>query len=66
MTGKLSPKEAADILGVSTRRVQALIKQGRLPAKKNRYGFYELSPAKVAEFAKVQRKVGQPRKKKVD
>lgn len=56
----ISTKEAAEKLGVSLRRVQALVTSGRLPAQKigNSYVVREEDLELVKE-----RKAGRPKKK---
>lgn len=57
----ISTKEAAEILGISVRRVQVLIKEGRLPAR-------EIGGTFVIEEKNLklvqERKPGRPKKKK--
>jgi excisionase family DNA binding protein len=57
----LTTKEAAERMGVSTRRVQAMIKAGRLSASKmgRDWVIYE---AEVERVEQQQRKPGRPRK----
>lgn len=55
----LSTKQAAERLGVTVRRVQALVTAGRLPAQKIGRDFI----IKVADLQLVEnRKVGRPAK----
>lgn len=56
----ISTKEAAEKLGISLRRVQALVTSGRLPAQKigNSYVMREDDLALVKE-----RKAGRPKRK---
>jgi len=55
----ISTKEAADRLGLSVRRVQALVKAGKLPGQK--FGAAYMINEK--DLAKVQnRKPGRPKK----
>ena len=57
--GNLTTKEVAEKLGVSLRRVQAMIERGRLPATKfGRYYMIRESDLKLVE----NRKVGRPKK----
>ncbi|HEX8736669.1 MAG TPA: helix-turn-helix domain-containing protein [Pyrinomonadaceae bacterium] len=57
----IGTKEAAEKLGVSQKRVQALIKSGRLPAEKIGRDLL----IKVQDLQKVaERKPGRPPKKK--
>lgn len=54
--------EAAEMLGVSQRRVNQLVQSGRLPAQKLGFGYAIF----VSDLAKVkERKPGRPRKEKV-
>jgi excisionase family DNA binding protein len=55
----LTTKEVAERLGVSVRRVHALIQDGRLPAQK--YGRDYLIEEKDLKLV-TERKVGRPRK----
>ena len=55
----LTTKDVAERLGVSVRRVHALIKAGRLPAQK--YGRDYLIDEKSLELVK-ERRIGRPRK----
>lgn len=57
----LTTKDVAERLGISIRRVQALVTSGRLPAKKfgRDYVIYEKDLSLVKD-----RKVGRPRKAK--
>jgi excisionase family DNA binding protein len=59
----LGTKDAADRLGVSVRRIQAMIKQGIVPAQK--FGRdWAIDEADVEKLAKSERKTGRPPKKK--
>lgn len=55
----ISSKEAADRLGLSVRRVQALVKAGNLPAQK--FGTAYMIDSKDLALVK-NRKPGRPRK----
>jgi len=55
----ISSKEAADHLGISVRRVQALVKSGKLPAQK--FGTAYMINEKDLKLVK-DRKPGRPRK----
>ena len=56
----ITVKEAAEILGVSRRRVQVLIQQGRLPAEK--FGYMWM--IRESDLQKVKdRKTGRPPQK---
>ena len=56
----MTTQEAADLLGVSARRVQVLARAGRLRAKK--WGRdYRLDPESVAAFVPMPQ--GRPKKK---
>ncbi|HWT02559.1 MAG TPA: helix-turn-helix domain-containing protein [Pyrinomonadaceae bacterium] len=57
----LTTKQVADRLGVTIRRVQALITDGRLPAQK--FGRDYMIKEKDLKLVE-ERKVGRPRKKK--
>jgi excisionase family DNA binding protein len=50
MTRKLTPVKAADILGVSTKRIYQLISSGRLKATRDSYG-YLITCADLEAFA---------------
>jgi len=57
----MTTKLAAKILGVTTRRVVAMIQSNQLPAKK--FGrLWILNGSDVYKFAKMHRPVGRPRK----
>jgi excisionase family DNA binding protein len=57
----ISSKEAADHLGISVRRVQALIQAGKLPGQK--FGAAYMINEKDLKLVK-DRKPGRPRKAK--
>lgn len=57
---RLTIVDAAKVLGVSGRRVQTLIDQGRLPAEKVR-GKWWIEPTSIEAYAKL-RKTGRPKK----
>jgi excisionase family DNA binding protein len=58
---RLTTQQAAERLGVSIRRVNALIQDGRLPAEK----FGQVYMIKESDLKLVEnRKPGRPRKKK--
>ena len=61
MPEELTTKQAAKILGISTRRVLQLIYDGRLPAEK--HGRYWAIKAEDLELVK-DRKPGRPAKEK--
>jgi len=63
--GKLTTSEAANRLGVSRRRINALINAGQLPARKNAITrSWEIDPDELAAFmANWERQVGRPRER---
>lgn len=63
MSNLISTKEASEKLGLSIRRVQALITSGRLPAQKIGNSF--VVREKDLEFVR-ERKTGRPPKKVQD
>ncbi len=54
----LTTTQAADVLGVSARRVRALIQSGRLPAERIGRDW----TVRREDLDKLERKVGRPRK----
>ena len=56
--------EAANILGVSPRRVLQFINEGRLPAQRVTARLYLLNVDDVKRFAKKPRETGNPNLKK--
>jgi excisionase family DNA binding protein len=61
--GVIGTDEAARRLGLSIRRISALIRSGALPAQKIARTWV-LDETDVDRFAKLERKPGRPRKKK--
>jgi excisionase family DNA binding protein len=61
--GLVGTKEAAGRLGVSVRRVQAMIKQGILPATKLARDWF-IHESDLARLTASNRKPGRPRKPK--
>ena len=55
----LTVKDAANLAGVSERRIQALCKQGRLGEKFG--GRYMIRTSQLTEFLASDRKAGRPR-----
>ncbi len=58
---KISTKQAADIIGVSQRRVQKLVKDGRLKSQLVG-GVHLLDLSAVQQFAAKERPAHRPRK----
>lgn len=58
----LSIPEVAQVLGVSDRRVRALVKGGRLPAIRVGARTYAVLRSEVDRFADVPRRPGRPRR----
>jgi excisionase family DNA binding protein len=61
--GLVGTKEAAKKLKVSVRRVQAMIKQGVLPATKLARDWF-IEESELARMTASERKPGRPRKPK--
>jgi excisionase family DNA binding protein len=62
----LSVREVAQVLGVSERRVRALVEGGRLPAIRVGARTYAILRSEVERFAKVPRQTGRPPKRMAD
>lgn len=56
----LSVEQVAKVLGVSPRRVRALIHAGRIPATRIGVRTYAVARADAEAFAKLPRPVGRP------
>jgi len=59
---EITTQQAALRLGVSRRRVTALIGAGRLTARTNGWGFWLLDSASVDRFRNSPRRAGRPKK----
>jgi excisionase family DNA binding protein len=63
LMARVGTKQAAEVLGVSVRRVQAMIKQGLLPAKKLGRDWF-INQTDLERVRATHRKPGRPRKAK--